>query len=56
MTPQVREAWIIDGARTPRGKGKATGALHSVHPQNLLALVLTALVERNGFEIGRAHV
>lgn len=50
MTPQVREAWIIDGARTPRGKGKATGALHSVHPQNLLALVLTALVERNGFD------
>jgi len=42
----VREAWIIDGVRTPRGKGKASGALHSVHPQELLATVLRALVER----------
>lgn len=40
------EAWIIDGARTPRGKGKASGALHSVHPQELLAVVLRALVDR----------
>ena len=22
------EAWIIDGVRPPRGKGKPTGALH----------------------------
>jgi acetyl-CoA C-acetyltransferase len=42
----MREAWIIDGVRTPRGKGKATGALHSVHPQELLATVLNALVSR----------
>ena len=42
----MREAWIIDGARTPRGKGKASGALHSVHPQELLATVLGALEAR----------
>ena len=27
-----REAWIIDGVRTPRGKGKQNGALHHIHP------------------------
>jgi acetyl-CoA C-acetyltransferase len=42
----MREAWIVDGVRTPRGKGKASGALHSVHPQELLGGVLRALAER----------
>ncbi|KOS58194.1 acetyl-CoA C-acetyltransferase [Rhodococcus rhodochrous] len=46
----MREAWIIDGARTPRGKGKQTGGLHEVHPQELLAGVLNAIVERTGFD------
>jgi acetyl-CoA C-acetyltransferase len=44
----TREAWIIDGVRTPRGKGKPTGALHGIHPQELLAQCLNALVERTG--------
>ena len=43
-----REAWIIDGVRTPRGKGKANGALHGIHPQELLAQCLNALVARTG--------
>jgi acetyl-CoA C-acetyltransferase len=42
----AREAWIIDGVRTPRGKGKPTGALHGIHPQELLAQCLNALTER----------
>jgi acetyl-CoA C-acetyltransferase len=42
----MREAWIIDGVRTPRGKGKASGGLHQVHPQELLGGVLRALAER----------
>src|SRR3954469_9477315 len=45
-----REAWIIDAVRSPRGKGKENGALHPVHPQRILAQVLTALQERNGFD------
>ncbi len=45
-----REAWIIDAVRSPRGKGKDTGALHPVHPQRILAQVLEALRERNGFD------
>src|SRR5215213_1332044 len=45
-----REAWIIDAVRSPRGKGKENGALHNVHPQRILAQVLNALRERNGFD------
>jgi acetyl-CoA C-acetyltransferase len=47
----MRDALIIDGARTPRGKGKPTGALHEIHPQELLAQVLNALAERNGLTL-----
>lgn len=46
----TNEAWIIDGVRTPRGKGKPTGALHQIHPQELLAQVLNALVSRTDVE------
>jgi acetyl-CoA C-acetyltransferase len=46
----MREAWIIDGVRSPRGKGKANGALHHLHPQELLAQVLNSLRERVGFD------
>ncbi|WKN61310.1 acetyl-CoA C-acetyltransferase [Rhodococcus opacus] len=42
----MTEAWIIDGVRTPRGKGKPSGALHGVHPQELLGGLLSALAER----------
>ena len=45
-----REAWIIDAVRSPRGKGKESGALHNVHPQRILAQVLNALQARNGFD------
>ena len=46
----MRDALIVDGVRTPRGKGKPTGSLHDIHPQELLAQVLNALVARNGFD------
>ena len=44
------EAWIIDGVRSPRGRGKANGSLHHIHPQELLAQVLNALRDRVGFD------
>ena len=43
-------AWIVDAVRTPRGKGRADGALHDVHPQELLAQCLRALSRRVGFD------
>ncbi len=43
-------SYIIDAARTPRGRGKlGKGALSSIHPQELLAQVLNALQQRVGF-------
>lgn len=44
----MSEVWIIDAVRTPRGLGKAEGALAEVHPQRLFSQLLTALVERTG--------
>lgn len=44
----MTEAWIIDACRTYRGIGKrGKGALTEIHPQQLGATVLKALVERN---------
>ncbi len=42
----MTEALIFDALRTPRGKGKADGALYSVKPVNLLAGLLNALQRR----------
>ncbi len=44
------EALIIDAMRSPRGKGKKTGALHPIHPQRILAQVLNGLRDRHGFD------
>lgn len=46
----ARQALVVDGVRTPRGKGKPTGGLHDVHPQELLAQLLRALADRSGFD------
>ncbi len=49
----MNTSWILDTARTPRGRGKlGKGALTGLHPQELLAQVLKALPERGGFEAG----
>jgi acetyl-CoA C-acetyltransferase len=41
------EAYIFDAVRTPRGRGKKDGSLHSVKPITLLTTVFKALEERN---------
>ncbi|MDD0843469.1 acetyl-CoA C-acetyltransferase, partial [Pseudomonas sp. Gutcm_11s] len=43
----MTEAYIYDAVRTPRGKGKKDGALHSVKPIDLVVGLLKALQERN---------
>jgi acetyl-CoA C-acetyltransferase len=43
-------AYILDAVRTPRGKGKQTGALAPLHPHQILGTCLKALVDRNGFD------
>ena len=48
----MREAVIVDVLRTPIGKGKPGGALSGWHPVDLLAEVLSGLVERTGIDPG----
>ncbi len=43
----MTEAFVYDALRTPRGKGRATGALHGVKPLSLVVGLLDALRERN---------
>ncbi len=46
------DAFIYDHVRTPRGRGKADGALHEVTALNLAAQVLAAIKQRNGLDTG----
>ena len=49
----MSEAFIFDAIRTPRGIGKAKGALHEVKPVTLLADVLNNLKDRNNLQTER---
>ncbi|MCC6889543.1 MAG: acetyl-CoA C-acetyltransferase [Hyphomicrobiales bacterium] len=44
------DAYIYDHVRTPRGRGKADGALHEVTALNLAAQTLVAIRERNSLD------
>jgi acetyl-CoA acyltransferase len=48
----MRDAVIVEAVRTPIGKGRPTGSLAGVHPVELLAHTLRALVERSGIDPG----
>lgn len=50
----MHNAVIVDVVRTPSGKGKPGGALSGVHPADLAAGTLVALLERNGLQ--SAHI
>ena len=43
----MTDAFIYDHVRTPRGRGKADGALHEVTALNLASQALSAIKERN---------
>ncbi len=46
----MNEAYIYDAVRTPRGRGKADGALHTTQPIHLLTTALKALRDRNNLD------
>ncbi|MEP5761991.1 MAG: acetyl-CoA C-acetyltransferase [Litoreibacter sp.] len=46
----MRDAYIFDAVRSPRGKGRKDGSLHEVTSARLSAQVLNAVKERNGLE------
>ena len=41
------EAFIYDAVRTPRGKGKPGGSLHTAKPVDLLSGLIESIIERN---------
>ncbi|MDG4778849.1 acetyl-CoA C-acetyltransferase [Micromonospora sp. WMMD961] len=48
------EAYVYDAVRTPRGRGRDTGALHGVKPISLVVGLIDAVRERNpGLDVGR---
>ena len=47
------DAFIYDHVRTPRGRGKADGALHEVTALNLAAQTLAAIRDRNKLDTTR---
>ena len=46
----MKEAYIVEAVRTPIGRGREDGALHSVQPVDLLAMVLNEVVARAGLQ------
>jgi acetyl-CoA C-acetyltransferase len=46
----MTDAYIYDAVRTPRGKGKSSGALHVVSPIDLAVTTLRALETRSGLD------
>ncbi|TKB47770.1 acetyl-CoA C-acetyltransferase [Ferrimonas sediminicola] len=46
----TQHAYLFDAIRTPRGRGKASGALYEAKPISLLTGLLLSLQQRNGFD------
>src|SRR5215203_2649761 len=46
----IREAWIVDAVRTPIGR--YGGALATVRPDDLAAVVIRSIVDRTGIDAG----
>jgi acetyl-CoA C-acetyltransferase len=47
------EAYIYDAVRTPRGKGKSSGALHEITALSLGTQVLQAIRDRNSLDTSK---
>lgn len=47
---ELRDAYIVGAVRTPVGRGRADGALASVHPVDLSATVMRSVAERAGVD------
>ncbi len=49
----MRDAYIFDAVRTPRGKGKKDGSLHEITGLSLATQQLQAIRDRNGLDTAR---
>jgi len=46
----MTDAYILDAVRTPRGRGRPDGSLHTITPVQLAAQTLAAIRDRNGLD------
>jgi acetyl-CoA acyltransferase len=51
----MSDVYIIEAIRSPIGRGKADGALHHLHPVDLLAQTLQALMARAGVAMSQVE-
>lgn len=51
----MRDAYIFDAVRTPRGKGKSSGSLHEATALSLASQTLEALRDRNHLDTGHVE-
>ena len=51
----MSDVYIVEAVRTPVGRGKENGALHGIHPVDLLAGVLSEVCARAGVEKGQVE-
>ena len=49
----MADAYIFDAVRSPRGKGKKSGALHEITALSLLTQQLEALRDRNDLDTSK---
>jgi len=49
----MTDAFILEAVRTPRGRGRPDGSLHSITPIQLAAQTLAALRDRTGIDTSR---
>jgi acetyl-CoA C-acetyltransferase len=49
----MTDAFILDAVRSPRGRGRPDGSLHSITPIQLAAQTLAALAERTGVDTSK---
>ncbi|MCB0161713.1 MAG: acetyl-CoA C-acyltransferase, partial [Caldilineaceae bacterium] len=49
----MTDAYIFDAVRTPRGKGRPSGALHDVKPVDLVAGLMRTLQARHELDTAR---
>jgi acetyl-CoA C-acetyltransferase len=49
----MKDVYLYDWVRTPRGRARADGGLHDLRPFDLLETLYAALEQRNGLDPGR---
>ena len=55
MELKMTQAFVFDAIRTPRGRGKSSGALHEVKPVALLTGLMRSMQERHDLDTSQVE-